>query len=461
MKKMTIKPLTKALAALFMLALLLCLIPALKAAGAGGTVAVVVATQPDGTPYKDVVDAALAVTGIPDGYDKLEDALLAASSGQTVVLLEDYTMSASATVKTGVMLLLPCEDTYKAFEDNGYNPDGTGTTPARGPGAGSAMYSHLSIPSSAKLTVNGSMLVNAVTGKPTAICEHEINGGYGQVDNDGVITVNAGATLEVCGYVRGSGTVEANSGSTVNDLYVVRGWRGGTIAQYAYGNPQVYPFNRATCYNIQCRLDIYSGASYQGIVKMYAQNPVSGISSFNYTRFRLIGNGSGTNSSMICLEPGAVASRTYYPDPDPDKVRVEWEITGGAQFLGSSLRIYITETFFMNLTTNAFIYPYDGNQTFILNDGTYVMTESFKFLPGFEMYVGSNAELVVNAGKTIVYYDEFNDINVVSGTAYPNRPPAFLSLGDGAKLTVNGAFAGNIMSTASETPRSCWGSESS
>lgn len=125
------------------------------------------------------------------------------------------TLDADVTVPANVMLLLPvsAEDTG-CDQETGFNPDGTKYSKATGKDPQAELFFHkLTIPAGKTLTVNGTVLVNAVTGRPNAgHYDMDVTGGYGEIALEGDIVVKSGGLLDVCGYVTGSGTVTAEAG---------------------------------------------------------------------------------------------------------------------------------------------------------------------------------------------------------------------------------------------------------
>ena len=92
----------------------------------------------------------------------------------------------------------------------------------------------------------------AVTGRPAAgHYDQDITGPYSQIELNGKILVNSGGLLDVFGKVTGTGLVEALSGGSVGDLYVVRNWRGGSQAATVYLDSDVFPFNEYEMHNIE------------------------------------------------------------------------------------------------------------------------------------------------------------------------------------------------------------------
>ena len=357
-------------------------------------------------------------------YLRLTDALAAAQSGDTVVLHEDVTLAESAVVPADVLLLIPCMDNDVGYDPaTGYCPDGTSTAGKTGVGPAAACYRKLTIAEGAVLTVDGTVLVNAVTGRPAAgHYDQDITGGYGEITLEGSLVVRSGGTLDVCGYLNGDGGVTANAGASVYDLYVVRNWRGGSQASVCYDN-NVYPMNEYDCHNITAPLTICSGATYSGTVKMYAAN------AYRYTRFPQVDNENG----LIRLTgDDGYAVKTF------ENGREVYTIYGGADFARSTLEIVG-----VLLTTGNFVYPIDGDISLRLHDGTYTFVDRYKFLTGAEV-TAENANVTIPEGNLVVFYDEFHDVQNTDNTQYPERPAATLTLGSGGSLTVGGTLAGEV-----------------
>ena len=240
-------------------------------------------------------------------YTTLDAAFEAAKEmdGNTVVrfLGTERRIEADFTVPAGETLLLPSSIGDTGYSPvTGFNPDGA-TVGASRTGAQGKKYFNLTIPSGVTLTVEGTVLVNAVTGRPSAgHLDMDVNGGWAEITLDGNIDVKSGGVLDVCGYVKGSasgtGAITAEPGGEVRDLYVVRNWRGGSQAFHIF--PQIYPMNEVDMHNIEVKTVIEAGAKFVGTVKMYASG------SYYYTRFPQVDQANG----LIQQESGTV-TRTY------------------------------------------------------------------------------------------------------------------------------------------------------
>ena len=359
-----------------------------------------------------------------------------ARSGDMVLLTKDTTLSTNLTIRAGVTLVVPCTEDDKG--NNSVRGDAQKGEPPCGIGTGSSdigrngtLYRTLAIESDKALTVEGTLVVNAVIGRQgRGHYDYDINGGYGRVVNHGTIDIRSGGAVDAFGLVEGAdGNVIVRSGAILTDLFVIINWRGGTQAS-AMDSAKIYPMNEYKADNISSTITIHSGASYRGLTRIYAKVFIS--SKYTSAYFTQVNNDDG----IIRLKEGSTLTRKV------ENGRERFAINGGADFAGSSLNVGIS------LTTTKFIYPFNGTYDFELKNGEYAFTEDFKFMPGATVTT-SKANLTVNEGKTVVFYDAFDDINKTAGSAaqYPhNRPAATLALSDNSTLTINGTFAGTVVS---------------
>jgi uncharacterized repeat protein (TIGR02543 family) len=370
-------------------------------------------------------------------YDSLVDALAAAKSGDTVTVEGIQTLDEDATVPSGVTLLLKCENSTTI------NPDGTSGS---NKGPDKEAYTTLTIADSTTLTVEGTLVVNAYTGVQNGggYDQGLINGGWAQIVLDGTIDVNGG-TMKNYGSVIGSGKVNATS-ANIYDRYEVINWRGGTYAYYCVGfsyavlgstkSIVTYPMLETNCHAIETTLNIDSGSSFYGLVKMYADG------SWNTTDYKLI----GSDNAMIQLSSNGGVTKSY------DGARSIITLTGGATFSGSTMSIS-AKGYNMSLSTKSFVYPIDGDIDFVLKSGSYTVSNSFKMLPGSTVELLSGATLTVSSGKKLALYDEtFEDTCTYGSDPYPSgRGAATLTMHGGSKLTVSGSIGGHVVMAADVT----------
>ena len=111
-------------------------------------------------------------------------------------------------------------------------------------------YRTLTMASGANLTVNGSLNVG---GKQSAEQRHAgyVSGPYGCINMsaNSTITMNSGSTLYAWGYIIGSGSVVAKSGSTVNENFQLADYRGGDVTSditQSHKDKDLFPMSQWT-----------------------------------------------------------------------------------------------------------------------------------------------------------------------------------------------------------------------
>ncbi len=389
-------------------------------------------------------------------YSDLNEALTAAQADETklVTVSEDTTLpEGTYTIPAGVTLLVPCMDDDPGYiietkydKETKFGPDGTDTTGQFGPNA--QTYRTLNVPNNVTLNIEGTLLVNAVTGRKSAgLYDQDVNGGCGEIMLGGKIQVKSGGLLDVYGYVKGTGSIEAESGGTVQDLYVVRHWRGGTVASGTFST--LSSITESDMHNIQVRTAVMSGATLSGNVKMFADKQ------YHRTLFAQIDNEDG----MIHLAEGANAVKTYAGE------REQLELSGGGTTGSGTLNIAVLG---LSLNTMRYLFPVDGDNDFVLNGGEWKIEQAFKFMPGATLTLKQGAALTIAKdvspadGKkvsvrglegcdtnAVVFYDSnyqdpFNNSGF-GGTKYPTgRGNARLIMQGGTRLDAEGAFGGRI-----------------
>ncbi|MCQ4635332.1 Ig-like domain-containing protein [Anaerovorax odorimutans] len=358
-------------------------------------------------------------------YASLKTALDSAKAGDTVILTGDTALTENTVVPKDVFLLLPTDATdTKGYAASGYCPDGTSLDSSTGLGKKATLYHTLTIGENVSLDINGSVLVNAVVGRPQGgHNDQDITGGYSQINLQGSINVEDGGILDVCGYVKGKGKIHGKAGSEIRDLFVIRHWRGGSQALKMY-LANVFPFTEYDCHNIQAPTRIDYGASLLGTVKMYAS------STYNYTRFPQI---DGNNGMYRLKDTSSYAMKTYENGIE------NISLYGGGTFSNSTLDITG-----LTLSTKSYLYPIDGDYQYELNDGEYIFDNDYKFMPGSKVTVRADAKLTIPEKKKVVFYDSFEDPTNISGTQYPqDRTPAQLVLN--GTLDLKGTLAGQVL----------------
>ena len=345
------------------------------------------------------------------------------SDKETEIISGKCHISRDTVIPSGKTVILMCGNYYEN-EEPIINPDGTvyskrDKTP----------YTSLDT-NGYTLTVKGTLIVNAVTNRPvsdTSELEYNaenwnITGGWARIVNSGSIMILENGTLHNYGIIEGNGSITANSGSVLGDLYTLDNWRFGSTTRSCL-EKGIYPLNMYSMDNISCKITINYGALYTGLLKIYLN------SSFYSGTFDQIGNDNG----LIRLKTDAYAEKTIADG------RTTVKITGDALF--SSSKISING---MSQSTENYCMPLKS-MDLILNNGTFEISSNFKAMTGSAI-TAINSEIRITETGSLNIYDYYDDRTSWKGTEYPDLPPAYLNLNN-STLINSGTFAGRVFIT--------------
>ncbi len=380
------------------------------------------------------------VFGVGDEtFTELNAAISYASSNNkpTIVLLDNGTLPAgNYSIPNGKTLLIPFDSANTVVKDTPTVIYNTYSTPTA--------YKILTMANGATITVQsggaislGSQLsskgqMGGYNGTPTGP-DGRIN-----MQSGSNIIIKSGANLYCWGYIYGSGSVTAESGSTVYEAFQIKDWRGGTATSNVYD----YAFILSQYYiqNIEVPLTIYAGA----IEKLYSSANAS--SSAYPMGVTFVGSGGLFNISSGYLV------KDYIESTD----RLNIEINGNASVTPMTLTGL---PLIGSVQTGEYELPINSNITIDIKSGTTSVTQDIKLLPSVEVKVAENANLTVNSGKKLYVYD--NDdwgnftgnarlyvvgYSVANGTTTKRTAAGLVD----AKLDVNGTVtvAGNMYTSA-------------
>ncbi len=334
-------------------------------------------------------------------FGSVPEALLASVPGDVVYVVPDSkgaaTIEGNVTVPAYVTLVLP----YSADCGPSGTMDGESleTTSAK---ISTDKYMTVTVPKGSSLTVDGTLIVGGVMSRPFSFdYQGHTSGPFAQLTLNGTLKVESGGSLYCYGLVKGSGSVQASSGASVHEPFIVTDFVGGDAAYCNYNSGQS-PFNRYALCNIQTKYSMEHGAVLYGMVNLYANG------SYNKGEAPVV----GVDSGLLLLSEGAVLSTTYKAD---EYVQGDWEsniykdvgkkyvtVKGGASTGSISIEVQGNRADTANIE---FSVPY--NFDFNLSGGEYVINDKFRFLPGSGLTVGSDAALIVKG--TLIVYDGLSD----------------------------------------------------
>lgn len=388
------------------------------------------------------------VKGVKIGstYYTIEDALFYSKSGETIEFIDAvkevpfasldvrqsfYEDDAYRTLKPGVTLKLASDqDKSLTIGKPTYSAKGEGTTRYIDNDNTKIKYK-LIINNATEFIVHGNILVQGLLGYcSNASYQGHTSGNHSQIINDGTISLNNGAILDLRGYIKGTGTVEARSGAKVYSPFVIRDFRGGTstFATYKAG---VSPFNVYEMPNIQCQVKYLFGATHMAYLNLYAGEQ------HNVTTNNII----ASKSAMIILKDNSAGVIKTY---DRDNEKTTLTIFGNLDLGDLSLDVEIGGIPF-TVRMSKVRYPIPWNYTVNIGNGSataITISYDYKIMTGATVNVNKNATVKITTG-TVMVYESFKDVPF-GGWVYPDKDPAKLYV-EGV-LDVTGAY---IISSAS------------
>ena len=362
-------------------------------------------------------------------YGTVELAIDDATSGNNIFVIpeiKDKTdhyptiKNAETTLDAGVTLTLTqnsddYDDGYFIYTNKQAYADPTTTT---------TYGSQLCLSENSILNIYGTLTIGAYV-QPNS----EVYGKrFGVLMNNGTINLKSSSTLNAYGYLKGTGLVEAESQSTINDLFrmydfpSVR-YAGGmyikTFKNYkpnAYNN--IFPLNCYSIHNISSKIKIYSGANYYGIYQINISNSIySG-------KIHFIGS-----TGLFKISSGYLEREIFADYDDSTKTYTSYDnssYTIGNQNIYQiekydfscaltdntiSLQLSLLGYFDLTITTGTSVAMPIGMMHFNFKNGSSgnFSANSYKFLPGSLVTIESGAKLQFGSSTKIVFYADYYD----------------------------------------------------
>ena len=331
----------------------------------------------DMTLVPKFISSTTAVFGVGAArFDNLTEAGTYAAAGtvKTIVLLNDGTVSGSHTIPAGTTLLIPFDDANTLYE----------TTPSSDNNVAwvkPTAYRTLTLAAGADITVNGAISLSAKhhaggsagnAGSPTGPCS------FMNMTAGSHITLNSGAALYAWGFVTGSGTITAKSGSSVYENFQVRDFRGGNatvsmiIGKYA---DLVFPLSQYYVQNVEVPITYESGATESVYTSFYMSSEVVPAS------VNFVGNGA-----MFQPQPGGSVTKTYVGSSD----RLRIDVRGDAKLSSIALKIS-----YLTVDSAKFVLPINSNIDINILSGTTSLYQDLALLPGSGLSVAEGATLSI------------------------------------------------------------------
>ena len=368
-------------------------------------------------------------------FDDLNDAINEAQKNlpATIALVSSGAITGNYTIPSGVTLLIPFDEAKTCY---------TATPNPTTSQAGAKVFrtltmkegSAITLASGAAISVGGQYFAASGDSKGKMV------GGYGCINmqSGSAITVQSGGALYAWGFISGSGAVTVQSGGSVYEWYQILDFRGGN-ASSKIGN-KVFPFNQYAVQNIEVPLTVHAGATetaYSGVNAMGGIKPTS---------IPFI-----ADNGMFKLTSGSL-TKAYDGSTD----RIIYTIDGVAELNTLNLKLAG-----IKVDSSTYVLPLTNNMTVDLSSGSKLtVNQTVALLPGVEVSIARDAELVVSKGQSMYIYDvdewgnycgHGNSSSTFMPVVYaPGRTGSRAPLAD-VKIDVNGKLTANggIYTTAS------------
>ena len=313
-------------------------------------------------------------------FDDLNEAIAEAQKKlpAIITLAESGKITGNYTIPSKVTLLIPFDEAKTCYTST---PTAITSTPSAKPFRTLTMAagSSLTLASGAAISIGGQYYAAAGGSKGQMV------GPYGciKMESGSAITVKSGASLYAWGFISGSGSVNVESGGSVYEWYQILDFRGGS-ASSDMGN-KVFPFSQYAVQNVEVPLTLHAGASETVYTAVYA------IRKINPTSIPFIGD-----KGMFKLVSGSL-TKAYDGATD----RIHYTIDGVAEV--NSLNLKLAG---MSVSSSSYVLPFTNNMTVDLTSGSKLsINQTASLLPGVEVTIARNAELVVPSKQSMYIYD--------------------------------------------------------
>ena len=297
---------------------------------------------------------------------------------KTIVLLNGGTVSGSHTIPAGTTLLIPFDDDNTLYTTT---PETTSKSGSNVAWVKPTAYRTLTLAADADITVNGAISLSAKhatggsagnAGSPTGPCS------FMNMTAGSHITLNSGAALYAWGFVTGSGTITAKSGSSVYENFQVRDFRGGNatismiMGKYA---DLVFPLSQYYVQNVEVPITYESGATESVYTSFYMSSEVV------HASVKFVGDGA-----MFQPQQGGSVTKTYVGSSD----RLRIDVRGDAKLSSIALKIS-----YLTVDSAKFVLPINSNIDINILSGTTSLYQDLALLPGSGLSVAEGATLSI------------------------------------------------------------------
>ena len=286
----------------------------------------------------------------------------------------------------------------------------------------------LTIPANTTLRVDGQMNVNSrvyVASSGDTGCPNEKHGQVVLSSASSSLVVNG--MLYCYGYIIGQGTVTANSGSTVYELFQVRDWRGGTVGSgWDAEGDKNFLLSQFYLQNIESRFVIRDGATVRAAFSTAVSNSLQQADTIFISKATFDSNGT-LNGTGFFRTDGCKVIRVF----DVDTQTICYDIQPDSSEAGSTGTVDLDKVEMsisalgvtVSMNTANHLMNINGNMSINVGAGCTAKAKyAFKMLPGSSLNVEAGATLEIEETGVFYIYDKnsfvFNTHNYGVSTSH-------------------------------------------
>ena len=361
--------------------------------------------------YKSLAGSTVTATGqyvarradFSKFYATLQEAFTDSDAG-SIVLLAGDTVNGNFTIPAGKTLVIPC----------GID-DAAPTDPVQVNTYSRLQGYYCTATFNGDVTIDGGLMVNA---KQAGANSGYPSGYIGRLTLGSSAKLTVNGSLYAYGYVTGGSILVTSSGS-VHEFVEITDMRNITALGNIYNaadREHVFPFSNFYIKNIETAVTYQAGASLDGHIAVL----LTGSSEVTTTTISIIGK---TTSAMFNLSEGSM-TKAY--DRTTDKilfiVNEDGVASTGVCTFSMVYQPPIGGTQNIKLVTSDYYVPLCAGYG-VQVDGKFTFNNRFKLLPGASLTVGKTGNLTIASGAELVLY-RMNDYdtraagNVTKGEGY-------------------------------------------
>ena len=294
-------------------------------------------------------------------------------------------------IPSNVNLLLPYASGVSNFDEK---PDMSGTSKFYY--NTQSVNSQLTVPAGTTINCSGKICVDSQVFADTLYSGCP-GGPHGRIvlENGAALNMKSGSTMYCWGYITGvasnssytTGTVTAESGSTIYESFQALGWRGGSLMKLWMNSNSAksFAFSDYALQNIESNLHIDNGATLKFVTSLEGSG----------TNAQVAGTFAGTSTGFLQMGTTGSVLRTY----DPYNNRIKYNLNGTMNVAN----VEMTLASLGGVDSKNYIFGLNHSMDLVINSGANItMLYDYKIMPGASVTINAGGKATAN-GKVYIY----------------------------------------------------------